>query len=198
MLRQASVLSSSDDSIREHLAVALFQGGEYREAADVLAQLTAKPEYAQRADLLTALGECYMALNRPRDARPVFDTVTQIDPASSAAWLRLGKAAMELNDLRRAELSLRKALSLDGSSRDVHLMMGYLRLRQDRLADALTSFNKAAVLDRTDTVSLCMIGYVLEKMGRPRQAMDYYAQALKLRPQDELASRLMAQVDLNE
>lgn len=198
MLRQASVLSSSDNSIREHLALALFHGGEHREAIQVLVQLTSDEPFASRPDLLMALGECYLTISRPREARAAFDTASQLDPGSAAIWMRMGKAALELHDLRRAELSLRKAQSLDGSNSEVHLMMGYLRLKQDRFADALTSFNKAATLDRTDTVSLCMIGYVLEKMDRPGQAMSYYAQALKIKPQDELAAKLMAGVDPHE
>ena len=43
-----------------------------------------------------------------------------------------------------------------------------------------------------------MIGYVLEKSGKPQQAVKYYAQALKLKPDDELAARLMASVDLSK
>lgn len=198
MLRQASVLSPNNRSIREHLALALFHGGEHREAIEVLVELTSEEPYASRSDLLLALGECYMNVSRPREARAVFDRATQLEPGSAAVWMRLGKAALELSDLRRAELSLRKALSLEGSNAEAHLMMGYLRLQQDRFAEALSSFNKAAALDRTDTVALCMIGYVLEKMDRPAQAMNYYAQALKLKPNDELASRLMAGVDLHE
>jgi Flp pilus assembly protein TadD len=56
----------------------------------------------------------------------------------------------------------------------------------------MAQFQKAATLDRRDPVALCMIGYVLEKSGRREQAMKYYAAALKLRPGDELASKLMA------
>jgi hypothetical protein len=42
-----------------------------------------------------------------------------------------------------------------------------------------------------------MVGYVLEKTGKSEQAMKCYAQALKMRPNDELASKLMASIDPN-
>lgn len=198
MLRRANSLAGTDLAIREHLALAMYYNRQWRESADLLARLVADPQYARRADLHIALGECYMELNRARDARNAFDTTTALEPASAGGWIRLAKAALALEDYRRTHLSLRKAMSLEPSNSEIHLLYGYLRLREERLADALTSFNRAYTLDRTDTVSLCMIGYVLEKMGRQAQAMNYYAQALQLKPNDELASRLMANIDLSE
>jgi Tfp pilus assembly protein PilF len=105
---------------------------------------------------------------------------------------------MQLGDQRRAEISLHKALSLESNTPDTHLLLGYLKLRQDKLPEALVEFRKANELDQTDTVSLCMIGYVFEKSGKTDRAMKYYAQALKMRPNDELATRLMATIDANE
>ena len=67
-----------------------------------------------------------------------------------------------------------------------------LRIAGNRLAA------HAAALDPNDTVSLCMIGYVLEKAGKPREALGFYAQALKLKPNDEMATRLMADIQLNQ
>lgn len=198
MLRRANSLAGTDLGIREHLALAMYHNHQWRESADLLARLVENEGYTGRADLRIALGECYMELNRPRDARNAFDVATELEPGSAGAWIRLAKAAMALDDHRRTQLSLRKAMSLEASDPEVHLLYGYLRLREDRLADALTSFNRAYTLDRTDTVSLCMIGYVLEKMGRQKQAMNYYAQALQLKPNDELAAQLMANINLTE
>ena len=40
--------------------------------------------------------------------------------------------------------------------------------------------------------------YVLEKMGHNDEALRCYAQALKLKPNDDFATRLMAEVQLNQ
>jgi Flp pilus assembly protein TadD len=77
-------------------------------------------------------------------------------------------------------------------------MLGYLRLRQDKLHDALQSFTKAATLDRKDSVSVCMVGYVFERLGRHDAAMKCYAKALKLKPDDQMASQLMAGLNVND
>jgi Flp pilus assembly protein TadD len=47
-------------------------------------------------------------------------------------------------------------------------------------------------LDPNDTVAICMIGLVLERMGDLDSALEHYGQALRLRPNDELATKLMA------
>jgi tetratricopeptide (TPR) repeat protein len=198
MFRQASVLGTDDNSIREHLALAQVRTRQYREAAEVLTRLLKDERYSKRADLYLALGECLLNSNRAREARDTFETATQINPNQAAIWMSLGKAALQLNDLRRAELALKRSISLEPASSEANLLIGYVRLRQNKYGEALASFRKASALDPNDTVSLCMIGYVLEKSGKSREALGFYAQALKLKPHDEMATRLMADIQLNQ
>jgi cytochrome c-type biogenesis protein CcmH/NrfG len=193
-LQRASLLASDDITIREHLAMAFFQNHQYREAGELFARLMKLDENSKRSELWIALGECQMQTNRVSDARSSFDTATQLNPTSTTAWLGLAKATLQLGDTRRTEIVLRKAISLEPNSAEAHLLLGYVRVRQSKLPEALVEFRKASALDQKDPVSLCMIGYVLEKTGKPDQAMKYYADALKLRPNDELAARLMASV----
>jgi Flp pilus assembly protein TadD len=66
------------------------------------------------------------------------------------------------------------------------------------MPEALSAFRKASALDQQDTVSLCMIGAAMEKMGNSSEAVKYYARALKIKPNDELASKMMASVEVKE
>ena len=198
IFRQASVLATDDNTIREHLALAMVRTKQYRDAADVLGRLLKDERYAKRADLHLALGECQLNTNRPRDARDTFEVASQLNPNNAAIFMALGKAALQLNDHRRAEIALKRSLTIDPASSEANLLIGYVRLRQNKQAEALASFRKANALDPNDTVSLCMIGYVLEKAGKSREALQFYAQALKIRPGDEMATRLMADVQLNQ
>ena len=75
-------------------------------------RLMRNEQYAARADLLAALGECQMQLGQYREARATLETATKRDPASVGAWLSHAKAALQLNDAKRAELSLRQALTI--------------------------------------------------------------------------------------
>lgn len=196
MLREASILSEDDQTVREHLGLALFYAKNYAAAGDVLDRLVRQEGYGERFDLLLALGECRMHTGRLREARSNFEMAARLKPESAAAWRALGQAALAGEDLKRAEISIRRALTLDDQSSQGHLLLGYVRLKQNRLAEALEAFQRANHLDGTDTVSLCMIGYTFEKSGDGSRAVAYYQQALRMHPGDDLAARLLAGVDV--
>jgi len=219
VLRQAIALAPEESGIREHYGMALYYAKQYREAALVLERLgnMEKPDakgkksdgkivqdYANRGDLRMAIGVCQMELDQPRDARDSFEMASQLQPENVEVWLNLSKAALRNKDLKRAELSLKKALSIDPKSADANLLMGYLNIQQNKLNEALASFKKASSLEEQDSdgsvraTSLCMSGLVLEKMGRSGEAVRYYSQALKTKPNDELATSLLAKVQVNE
>ncbi|MCC6422656.1 MAG: tetratricopeptide repeat protein [Phycisphaerales bacterium] len=198
MLREASILSEDDQNIREHLGMALFYAKNYSAAQDVLQRLVAQDAYAERFDLILALGECQMHNGQMRDARSNFELAARLKPESAAAWRALGQSALANDDLKRAEISIRRSLALDEQSSQGHLLLGYVRLKQNRLSEALEAFRRANRLDSADTVSLCMIGYTFEKSGEGSRAISYYQQALRMNPNDKLAARLLAGVDLGE
>lgn len=198
MFRQAVMLSPDDIALRERLALSLFYARQYTEAADNLGRLTQTDPYNRRGDLLAALGECQLQLDHPREARTSYEAAAQYTPAVAGNWLGLARAALKLNDQPRADLAVRKAMALAPDNPQAYLLAGYLRLRQNRLPEALAAFQRASQLDAGDTVGLCMLGYVQEKLGHPDQAMRLYGQALKLNPNDEFASKLMASLDLHE
>jgi len=192
MLRQASILATNDNLVREHLAMAQYFNKQYREASDNFARLLKDPKNQKRADLYLAQGECEMQLGKAHEARGSFELASRLSPSSVQCWTGIGKAALQANDLRRADLALKRAVALDGNSAETQLLLGYLRLKEDKLKESLAAFQRASQLDRSDTVSLCMIGYVLEKAGQSGKAMEYYGRALKLKPNDEMARQMMA------
>jgi tetratricopeptide (TPR) repeat protein len=194
-LREASILASDDPAIRNHLAMACFQNHDYREAADLFTRLLHDPAYDARAEVHLAHGECLMQLDRIADARTEFETTCRLDPASVQGWLGVAKTGIATGDLRRTELSIQRVQSIDPDSADAMLMLGYLRLKQERYPESMAAFRTASTLDRSDPVALCMMGYVLEKTGRSDQASPFFAKALRIRPDDELARKLMASLN---
>src|SRR5579871_6656744 len=195
MFRQASVLAEKDDGIRERLAMAYYFNKQYKECAEVLVKLTSNQAYAKRTDLLQLQGECQLNVGDTRGAVRTFTAATDIDSLSPKLWQNLGRAVLDTGDYKRAEYSLRRSLGLDSKLSETHLLMGYVQLRQNHFDVALKSFKTAASLDKSDTTALCMVGYTLQKMGRDREAVNYYSQALRIKPGDDMASELMAQID---
>ena len=195
MFRQASVLAEDDDAIRERLATAYYYNKQYREAAEVLARVTQKEPYSKRADLFELLGDCQLQLNDGHGATRSFEVATELKPYSAHAWQSLGRAAFQQGDLHRADYALRRAIGIDASDAQTHLLIGYVRVKEARYPEAIKSFERANVLDARDTTALCMIGYTYQKMGQSKNAARCYAQALKIRPGDDMAQQLMAAID---
>ncbi|HEX8340158.1 MAG TPA: tetratricopeptide repeat protein [Tepidisphaeraceae bacterium] len=189
--RQASILAGDDWSIKERLAMAEMLHGDAADAAELLRAIVKRPEFQDRPDLHTALGEMELRLGRRVDARLSFQTATEADAASIPAWIGLTKAALSLNDFARAEIAAHKAVSLAPELSDTHLTLGYVRFRQQRYDEALVAFRRAAALNPEDATSLCMIGTIMAKQGRPGDAMVYFAKAIKADPSDELAKQMM-------
>ncbi|HUB24465.1 MAG TPA: tetratricopeptide repeat protein [Tepidisphaeraceae bacterium] len=192
MFRRASILEPDDLTIREHLATALYQCGEYVDASDLLVELLKDPAEAKRADLCLTLSECDSGLQRYAEAREKAQDACDIDPSLTEAWLTLAKTSMQLNDQYRTRMAIAQALSIDPNNSGAYLLMGYLQFRQGNLQLALENFTHSASLNGNNPVSLCMIGYTYDRMNRHDEAEKYYQQAIKIDPKDPLTLHLMA------
>jgi tetratricopeptide (TPR) repeat protein len=197
-LRQASILAGDDQTIREHLAFALYYSKQYADAAEDFDALLKDPAYAKRADLFAALGECQCQSGRLPEARQSLELAIELDSNCAGYWLSLGRVALQVNDLPRAESAAGHALKIEADNGEAQCLLGYVRLRQGKFPQALPAFAAACRIDPADTVSLCMQGYVLEKMGRRPEATPLYEQALKIKPKDPLASQLLASDELQD
>jgi tetratricopeptide (TPR) repeat protein len=198
MLRRAGILAPDDLTIREHLAMALFYGKQFAESADLLSALLASGKCDHRADLQITLGECQLQTDRPGDAVQSFQQASETMPESIGVWLGLARAELQLNNTKQAEFALRRCLALDDAGSQAHLLMGYAMFRDNRLNDAYASFVSASRLDPKDTVSMCMIGLTLNRLGKSQEAAAWYQRALKLNPGDDMASQLLARLDVHE
>lgn len=192
--RQASILDSDDQGIRERLALAHFRGGDYAEAHSQVSRLLRLPEYEKRADVMIIAGECASKLGMFLDARRRFEAAANINANSEDAWLGVARTSIRLNDIRRAEVAANRAVALKPGSAEAQLTQGYVRLRQGRFDDAVASFSRAIASDESDTLGMCMIGLAMQKQGQVREASQWFQSALSANPDDELARRLLAGV----
>jgi Flp pilus assembly protein TadD len=198
MFRRATILSSDDPTIREHLAMALFYNRQYSESAEILSDLVTNEAFSHRPDLLMTLGQCQLETEQVSQAAANLESASEMMPQSAGVWLELARAQMQLNNLRRAEYALGRSLAIDNIGGQGWLLMGYLRLRQSRFTEAYDAFEHANRADPSDPLNLCMLGLALDKLGRADEAATYYRQALRIDPRDEMASQLMAGLNLHE
>lgn len=194
ILRLAVMLSPTDNTLRDRLATASFKAGRFPEALDHLERLLRDDQYAKRADLHSLLGECHLAAERPRDARASFETAAELQPQNVTYQLNIARASLEAGDVRRCEIAVRRALALQPADPQANLLLGYVRMEQDKFSEALAAFRRAAQSDGKDPMPLTMSGLALEKLGRREEAAQAYAAALSLKPDDDLARRLLNQL----
>jgi Flp pilus assembly protein TadD len=197
MFRHAQILSEDDLTIKEHLAMALFDAKEYSESAQIITDLLTNEKFNHRPDLLSVLGECQLQTGHADDAVMSFQQASEITPDAVSVWLGLGRAELQIYNLKRAEFALRKCLALDDNNAEAHLMMGYAQLRLNDVNNAYGSFSRASDLNPKDSTSICMMGVALDRLGRKQEAAQCYKRALAISPDDDLASKLLARMDMN-
>ena len=191
-------LDAQPDSllVRESLAKARYFARQYRPAVEDLAILARSDGYRDRAAWVYIMtGDCYMALDMPRDARAAYETASGLDPADARIWTSLARAALSAQDPVRAASSARRALSLDARSSQALAVLGYALLRQDKADQALQELSSAGQQVPATATLQCIQGRCLEKLGRHAEAMDCYVLALKTEPASGLAKALLASAD---
>ncbi len=190
--RRATLLAGDDPLVREHFGLALFDAGQFAEAADVLGRLVRDDAHSKRADLFAAVGESRRQLGQLPPALVALQTAADLSPDVAAYWRAAGRVAVQLDDLPRAERAARRAVAIDPADGESQCLLGYVRLRQDQLEPALAAFTAAAAADPGDTTGLCMEGFVLGRLGRRAEARPVLERALRIKPDDSLAAKLVA------
>jgi Tfp pilus assembly protein PilF len=111
--KAAVALAPDDLSLCENWGIALYFAGRFSQAAEVLTAVTQAPAYADRSDLLAALGESQLQKGQTGDAAATLARVVELNPDSADAWLSLAAAQIQSGNLASARESLRKCLQLD-------------------------------------------------------------------------------------
>ena len=186
---EASGLAPENVSVRRGLALAAYWAGDLATALPLLRELTDAPDDVPSA-LFTALGDCYLQMGRPLDARYCFEKVTKGSPGDAHAWVNLGKSALALEDLERARWAGRRALVLAPDSLEARMILGYVAHRQQRYADAINVFAEIMRRSKRDPLIYCLIGQSYDAAGDKNTASRFYARALKIDPSHPLAREL--------
>jgi len=187
-------LDADGDSVTalEGLAKARFFAGEHDGALECLGRLAGRPEYAEKVSwVYIMMGDCNMALKRPRRAREAYETATRIEPDTARIWMALAKAALSLGDLTRATSSARRATALGGPTLEATMVLAYALVRQQRWPEAARMLQAASEKHPDDATVLCMLGRCHQAMGRSDQATSCYLKVLRSHPRHVVARSLL-------
>lgn len=192
--RQASMLAPEDMKLREEVARSLFDTGRFEEASRALRELIDTEYAGTRPDLHRLLAKSYVNLDKLREAREVYNTITQLDPTSTRDWYQLGELAFRLGDEGTTLRAANRLINLTPDHYRGYLLAGMVWNRRDQLDRALSMFDRAAQLAPQQTIPLILRGMALQKNGRPAAAADAYKQALALDPDNARVQQLLTSV----
>ena len=191
--QRASDLDPKNRRYREALAASEFYSGRWATALEALESLRESDGYTAPVWVHTMIGDCQMAVGRAYEARDAYFAASELRPADAGVWTNLAKAALAIDDAPRAILSSGQALKLDPGRLDASLLLGCALLKDAQHRRAVAALTRAARSHPRSATVRCLLGRAYEAEGDGAAALRWYAAALKVEPENQLAKALLAE-----
>jgi tetratricopeptide (TPR) repeat protein len=146
MFRAAAKANPKEPNVHFGLGYLLWTQKIYAEAAmEFQAELANDPNHVQS---LMYLGDTYIQLNKPEQARPLLEKTLQLDPLQALAHLDLGIILSDAGENEKALKELEAAAKLKPDDVNVHWRLGRLYRSMGRKEEAKAEFDKASTLNK--------------------------------------------------
>ncbi|MWJ27260.1 type IV pilus biogenesis/stability protein PilW [Halomonas sp. ZH2S] len=99
---------------RNNYAAFLYDQARFKQACEQLEKASQDAQYANRTQLFTNLGQCYLALGETEAARTSLQRAQQIDPRNPRSYLMLAELEYSQGHYQRARQPLETFLRLAG------------------------------------------------------------------------------------
>lgn len=176
------------------LGRALNLQGKYQASLD-----ETQREVGSRApELLCLRGDAYLALNRPIDARQLYQTVLDSDPKYALALIGMGRLAfLERN---QAEANRYAQLALASSANNIEALMFYgdLLRAENKSAEALATYDKVIAINPVHRTAHVEKAYLDIGIGDYPAATRELVAARKIAPGSLLVAYSQALLDFSE
>jgi tetratricopeptide (TPR) repeat protein len=192
--RDAVILTPDDAQLRRTYAEELFYAGKYNEAAAIFEDMRKQTDLVDRDNLLLMLGDAYMNLHRPFDARNCYQELTRSSPDNELAYLALSRACVETSDLGIATAAAQKVLRMDRDNVQAMILEAVVQQKAKRWDAAQETLERAEKVAPMDTTVLCMLGVCVQHEGKIDEAIAYYQKAEASDPKNTWANELLMKV----
>ena len=180
-----------DVTIQESLGRAYFFAAQYDKAVLTLADLLKQDHYARCTWVYSMLGESYLALGRPREARDNFEKTTELEKNEPRNWVNLAKAALAAKDTRRAVVAAKEAISLRPDQPESAMLLGYALMAEGDAKSANSVLSTAVRTNPDQAMLTCLLGCSYAVLGDQNLAREWYQKTLKLDPQNQIAQAML-------
>lgn len=127
------------------------------------------------------------------EARPLLETLLQLEPKHPEALYNLGVLASEEGKLEEARALLRRAVAVDPRNANAQVALGLAALRQEDQAEARQALERAVELEPHNAFALRSLASLLASAGGLAAAAERFRQALAVAPEDLVATINLAQ-----
>jgi tetratricopeptide (TPR) repeat protein len=178
----AALLAPDDDAIAEDLVRAQIRAESYVEAEQILARLLRSPDNAERRDLLQMRARCLAAIDRPVEARDIYQKLLSMQDGTNDvdAWIGVGKTSMTVGDDRTARRAAARVVSLAPNRPEGYAIWASWHRENGDLDKALSSAERAVTAAPNDPAMHALRGVVLSDMGRIADADNAFRAAARL------------------
>ncbi|KQP21795.1 hypothetical protein ASF43_26210 [Pseudorhodoferax sp. Leaf267] len=210
-LQQAARREPANADVHIVRSFALQQTGQAEAARDELRLALRKRPFSPR--LWTELGRQEDRLGQADAARRAFATAVRLGGAAPAdqsadgqaratarqtdALLQLGWIELRKQRHAQAEEAFRKGLALDGRHASLWNGLGAVLSATQRWADAEQAFTRALAVEPDDPAVLANRGEAFRVLQQPERALADAQAALRLRPAEPAAQRLLARLSFD-
>ncbi len=142
-------------------------------------------------EVYSILSDLYFIIGKSDDAINALNKAIEIDPENVGYVLKTARTYIMLGQYDMAIRYVDRALSLDFENAEAYYLKGIYLLESGDTIDAITNMKIAGNFDTTFYETFMHTASLLNKLN-DTTAIDYYAAALKARPEDEQALFMLA------
>lgn len=193
---QARLLAPDDQAIQEDLIRAQMQVGEYAAAELNIAAMRKGKVNATRRDLMQLHAEALMGVNRPVEARALYQELLA-DPnmvSDVQAWIGLGNASYLVGDQRTLRRAASRVVALAPTSFEGYALWALCHRRDGQFDKALASIDQAITRAPEDPSFHALRAMILADMDRTGEAVQAARRAAQLDPDEPKYQTLQSQL----
>ena len=155
-------------------------GDDQKAARKALRRLA--PELPDTAQVQTALGLTYIALDQPRDAVRVFKRAIELDPQDPLPRYQLGTLQSDMGLLPHAEENLRVAVDANPENVEYQEALGFTYYKANKAEQAIEALEAAAEKGSEDDDVFASLGYLYYFEENLNDSRDAFTRAIELDP----------------
>lgn len=176
------------------LGRALNLQGKYQQTLDE----TQREVGAKSAQLLCLRGDAYLALDRPQDARQLYQTVLDAEPGFALALIGMGRLAYIARDQAEANRYADRALAASPRDIDALMFKGDLLRAENQASAALATYDKVIAINPAHRTAHVEKAYLDIGIGDYPAANRELVQARKISPGSLLVAYSQALLDFSQ